>query len=82
MVLLTWLYPWFIINLVLFAVFWQNRDLMKKDKKNFKLVWRETLGEIRYLAPFYNWLLMASLIKGRIIIDSYLKGKLSKINKI
>jgi len=80
-IVLTWLYPYIVINQILLTIFWNNKDLMKKGKKNGRLVWRETVGEIRYLIPIYNWSLLFSLVKGQVIIDSYLKSKLEKTNK-
>lgn len=77
-ILLFWLYPWFVINIELLFTFIKYKDLIKGSKKNKKIAIRESIGEMRYLIPLFNWFLMYGLFKGREFIEAYVKGKLEK----
>ena len=75
--LLIWLYPWFVLNILLFNIFYKHRKLLQSWKAK-RIMLRETVFELRYLYPFFNWGLMANLIKGQLFIEAYIVDKLEK----
>ncbi len=79
---LVWLYPWLVILQVLFAIFIYDKKYFVLNKKNIKFVYRETIGELRYLIPLYNWSLMYNLVVGKVIVEAFLRTKLIKLNGI
>lgn len=79
--LLIWLFPYVIINFILLSIFWENKSFIKDKKKTTKYILRETIGEIRYIIPLFNWFLMFNLIRTQDFIKAYLKEALIKKSK-
>lgn len=79
--LLVWLYPAIVIYHIILKIFWESKDLIKKNKQNKKLLIRESIGEIRFLIPVFNWFLMVNLLHGHHFVETFLKEKF-KENKL
>lgn len=73
-----WLFPYFVIMGNLIVIFHKKRDYLKKNKKNKKIMVRETFLELRYLFPIVNWKFMSQLVLHYDFIESYIESKLQK----
>jgi len=73
-----WLFPYFVIMGNLIVIFHKKRDYLKKNKKNKKIMVRETFLELRYLFPIANWKFMSQLVLHYDFIESYIESKLQK----
>jgi hypothetical protein len=62
----------------LIVIFHKKRDYLKKNKKNKKIMVRETFLELWYLFPIANWKFMSQLVLHYDFIESYIESKLQK----
>ena len=76
MAFIFWFFPYVVMQLNIFYLFASNGRV---KKQNLKIIYRETLGETKYLIPFINWVYMVNLILYRDIIEMYLEAKLNEI---
>jgi hypothetical protein len=78
---LIWFYPTIVINYIILKIFWYNRKLIKNEKKFIKIILRESIGEIRFFIPIYNWFLLSNLLGGHHFIENFIQAKLKEVNK-